>query len=106
MLLNAANVEVNRWNQRAIGVGTITFALLLHGLAPRWGIQLQNALGFFKIGVLVFIIIAGFVALGGVSAASSLDVKDIVNPLRHPARSSRRSTQPQQLRQRLRWQQV
>jgi amino acid transporter len=58
MLLNAANVDVGRWNQRAIGVGVVTFALLVHGIAPKWGLRLQNVLGFFKIGVLLFIIVA------------------------------------------------
>lgn len=67
MLLNAAGVEVGRWNQRAIGVAVVTFAFLLHGCFPKWGIRLQNTLGIFKIGVLVFIIFAGFAALGGVS---------------------------------------
>ncbi|ORY88632.1 high-affinity methionine permease [Leucosporidium creatinivorum] len=65
MLLNAANTEVTRWNQRAIGVGVVTFALILHGCLPKWGLRLQNVLGIFKIGVLLFIIVAGFVALGG-----------------------------------------
>lgn len=58
MLLNAANVEVGRWNQRAIGVAVVTFALLVHGIVPKWGLRLQNVLGFFKIAVLLFIIIA------------------------------------------------
>lgn len=56
MLLNAANAEVGRWNQRAIGVGVVTFALLLHGTFPKWGLRLQNVLGVFKIGSLIFII--------------------------------------------------
>ncbi|KAK4697250.1 hypothetical protein P7C70_g8242, partial [Phenoliferia sp. Uapishka_3] len=57
MLLNAANTEVDRWNQRAIGVAVITFALILHGALPKWGLRLQNVLGLFKIVVLLFIII-------------------------------------------------
>lgn len=61
MLLNAANTEVGRWNQRGIGCAVLLFALAVHGCAPKWGLRLQNALGFFKIGVLLFIIIAGFV---------------------------------------------
>jgi hypothetical protein len=56
MLLNAAGVEVGRWNQRAIGVGVVTFALIVHGCVPKWGLRLQNVLGFFKIGILVFIV--------------------------------------------------
>lgn len=65
MLLNAAGTEVDRWNQRAIGVGVVTFALLVHGFAPKYGIYLQNVLGAFKIVVLLFVIFTGFAALGG-----------------------------------------
>jgi len=65
MILNAAGAEVTRWNQRAIGVAVITFALLVHGIVPKWGIRFQNLLGIFKIAVLLVIIISGFVALGG-----------------------------------------
>ena len=65
MILNAAGAEVGRWNQRAIGVAVITFALLVHGVVPKWGLRFQNLLGVFKIAVLVVIIISGFVALGG-----------------------------------------
>lgn len=70
MLLNAAGADVTRFNQRAIGVGVVTFALFIHGVTPKWGIRLQNALGIFKIGVLVFIICSGFAALAGVSSSS------------------------------------
>ncbi|KAJ7170582.1 high-affinity methionine permease, partial [Mycena crocata] len=65
MLLNAAGTEVDRWNQRAIGVAVVTFALLVHGFAPKYGLWLQNVLGFFKIVVLLFIICTGFAALAG-----------------------------------------
>ncbi|THU97670.1 high-affinity methionine permease [Dendrothele bispora CBS 962.96] len=65
MLLNAAGTEVTRWNQRAIGVGVVTFALIVHGVLPKWGLRLQNILGVFKIVVLLFIICTGFAALAG-----------------------------------------
>jgi amino acid transporter len=58
-------VEVNRWNQRGVGIACITAAFLIHGLALKWGLRLQNALGFIKLAILLIIIIAGFVALGG-----------------------------------------
>ncbi|KAM0787073.1 hypothetical protein ACM66B_006334 [Microbotryomycetes sp. NB124-2] len=65
LLLNAGQLEATRWRERGIGVGVVTFALLIHAVLPKWGLRLQNALGIFKIGVLLFIVIAGFVALGG-----------------------------------------
>ncbi|KAK4049712.1 hypothetical protein OIV83_003987 [Microbotryomycetes sp. JL201] len=65
LLLNAGQLEATRWRERGIGVGVVMFALLIHAVTPKWGLRLQNALGIFKIGVLLFIVIAGFVALGG-----------------------------------------
>ncbi|KAB5525515.1 amino acid/polyamine transporter I [Coniochaeta sp. 2T2.1] len=64
-ILHAANVEVGRWNQRAIGLGCITFAFLIHGCALKWGLRLQNLLGCIKLFIILIIVIAGFVALGG-----------------------------------------
>jgi len=63
--LTAARVDVNRFNQRAIGIACITSAFLIHGLALKWGLRLQNALGAIKVIILLIIIIGGFVALGG-----------------------------------------
>ncbi|KAJ3516055.1 hypothetical protein NLJ89_g1363 [Agrocybe chaxingu] len=64
-ILRAANVDPGRWTLRLVGFACITFAFLLHGTALKWGLRLQNVLGVFKILVLVFVIITGFVALGG-----------------------------------------
>ncbi|KAL2889936.1 High-affinity methionine permease [Ceratocystis lukuohia] len=64
-ILHAAEVEVGRWNQRAVGLGCITFCFLIHGCALKWGIRLQNLLGTIKIFIILLIIIAGWIALAG-----------------------------------------
>lgn len=64
-ILVAANVEPKRWTLRAVGFACITFAFLIHGTALKWGLRVQNFLGIFKILVLLFVVITGFVALGG-----------------------------------------
>ncbi|KII88442.1 hypothetical protein PLICRDRAFT_161541 [Plicaturopsis crispa FD-325 SS-3] len=64
-ILNAANVEVGRWNQRGVALACLTFAWLLHGTSRRAGLWLQNVLGVFKLGVLIFVVITGWVALSG-----------------------------------------
>lgn len=64
-LLNAAGVEAGRWNLRGIGVGVITFAFLLNGVSVKAGLWLQNLLGVFKIVIVLFISVTGWVALGG-----------------------------------------
>jgi amino acid transporter len=64
-ILHAANVEVTRWNQRGVGLACITSAFLIHGLALKWGLRLQNLLGTIKLLVILLIVVSGWAALGG-----------------------------------------
>lgn len=64
-ILNAAQVEVNRWNQRGVGLACLTSAFLVHAFALKWGIRLQNLIGFIKLAILLIIVVAGWAALGG-----------------------------------------
>ncbi|KAL1871905.1 methionine permease [Diaporthe australafricana] len=64
-ILHAANVEVDRWNQRGIGLACVTFAFLIHGLALKWGLRLQNILGTIKIIIILIMVFAGWAALAG-----------------------------------------
>ncbi|KAI0702015.1 APC amino acid permease [Cerioporus squamosus] len=48
---------------RIAGVVCITFALLLHGMALKAGLRLQNALGIFKLVVLIGIALTGLASL-------------------------------------------
>lgn len=64
-ILNAAEVEVDRWNQRGLGLVCITVAFIIHGTALKWGLRLQNFLGGIKIIIILIIVISGWVALSG-----------------------------------------
>ncbi|KAL4928866.1 high affinity methionine permease [Aspergillus undulatus] len=64
-ILNAAEVEVDRWNQRGIGLACITAAFLIHGFALKWGLRLQNFLGIIKLIIVLIIVVTGWVALAG-----------------------------------------
>lgn len=64
-ILHAAGVEVDRWNQRGIGLACITAAFLIHGFAVNWGLRLQNFLGVVKLLILLLIVCSGFAALAG-----------------------------------------
>ncbi|KAJ5500031.1 Amino acid/polyamine transporter I [Penicillium expansum] len=70
-ILNAAEIEVGRWNQRGVGMACLTAAFLIHSVALKWGIRLQNALGIIKLIIVVFIIVSGWVALGGHTKAET-----------------------------------
>ena len=63
--LRAFNMDPTHWQLRLAGFACITFCLLLHGTALKWGLRVQNVLGVFKIIILVVVIITGFLALGG-----------------------------------------
>jgi amino acid transporter len=64
-ILHAANVEVDRWNQRGVGLACITAAFLIHAFAVNWGLRLQNFLGVIKLLILLLIVCTGFAALAG-----------------------------------------
>lgn len=64
-ILTAAGKEPTRWGERGIGVAAITFAFIVHSTNIKVGAYIQNVLGVFKIGVILFITVTGWVALGG-----------------------------------------
>ncbi|KAF7976675.1 hypothetical protein HWV62_6027 [Athelia sp. TMB] len=64
ILVSAGHVA-DRWVERGIAIGVVVFVTLLHGLTPRAGVWLMNALSMFKIVILVFIVITGWVVLSG-----------------------------------------
>lgn len=70
-ILNAAGKEVDRWNQRGIGLACLSAAFLVHSIALKWGIRLQNLLGIIKLIIILFIVVAGWVALAGHTKAET-----------------------------------
>lgn len=64
-ILVAAGQDVTRWNQRGIGLACVTFSFLIHAFSVKWGLRLQNALGAFKLVVILIIVVTGWVALSG-----------------------------------------
>ncbi|RLV94518.1 High-affinity methionine permease [Spathaspora sp. JA1] len=64
-ILNAAGKEVTQWNSRGIGIAVITFAFLINAIHIKTGLFIANALGIFKVFIVLFITVTGWVALGG-----------------------------------------
>ncbi|KAI0045635.1 amino acid transporter [Auriscalpium vulgare] len=64
-ILIAAGRDPGIWAIRGIAVGVMIFTTLLHGLTPRLGIYLMNLLSLFKVFILVFIVVTGWVVLAG-----------------------------------------
>ncbi|KZT70182.1 APC amino acid permease [Daedalea quercina L-15889] len=48
---------------RLAGASCITFALLIHGTRPTWGLRLQNTLGVVKLTILIAVALSGLAAL-------------------------------------------
>ncbi|KAJ3709608.1 APC amino acid permease [Lentinula raphanica] len=67
-VIHALGGEPSRFNVRFIAVLCLTFILLLHGLASKWGVRLQNSLAMFKLVILSAIALCGFLSLAGVPA--------------------------------------
>jgi amino acid transporter len=64
-ILVAADQAVGRWNERGIALGVMLFVTLLHGFTPKTGVLIMNLLSIFKIVILVFVVITGWVVLSG-----------------------------------------
>ncbi|EKM57702.1 uncharacterized protein PHACADRAFT_192839 [Phanerochaete carnosa HHB-10118-sp] len=64
-ILVAAGHEAGRWTSRGIGLGVIAFAAFSHGIVPRFGLLVMNALGVVKIVILVFVAVSGWAVLAG-----------------------------------------
>ncbi|KAH8115358.1 high affinity methionine permease [Phellopilus nigrolimitatus] len=64
-ILVVAGHEADRWTTRGIALAVIFFVTAVHGFTPRMGLYLMNSLSIFKVFILVFIIVTGWVVLGG-----------------------------------------
>ncbi|KAI8974815.1 amino acid transporter [Trametes punicea] len=64
-ILVSAGHTADRWVTRGIALGVIGFVTLLHGLTPRLGIWVMNGLSVFKIVILLFVVVSGWVVLSG-----------------------------------------
>ncbi|KAG2144710.1 APC amino acid permease [Suillus bovinus] len=64
--LNALAIQPTTVNVRVVAFLCSTFCLIAHGAFLNYGLKLQDALGFFKLFVLLIITISGLFSLAGV----------------------------------------
>lgn len=72
-ILVAAGATNTAWIQRGIAVGVILWVTAVHTFTPKIGVWIMNGLGSIKVIILLFIVVTGFVVLGG-------NVKSIPDP--------------------------
>ncbi|PHH79140.1 hypothetical protein CDD82_2579 [Ophiocordyceps australis] len=63
--LSAAGRQSDGWQSRGIAVSSVTFAVIMHAVIPKWGLRVINLLGVLKVVSLLLIIFSGFAALAG-----------------------------------------
>ncbi|WFD29881.1 methionine permease [Malassezia sp. CBS 17886] len=63
--IRAGGGTTSEWNSKGIGIAILAVALIMHGTYIKAGLAFQNALGLFKVVILVLIAFAGFAALAG-----------------------------------------
>lgn len=63
--IRAGGGTTTEWNSKGIGVAVIVTACIVHSTFLKWGLLFQNALGTFKVVILLLIVFAGFAALAG-----------------------------------------
>ncbi|KAG1783373.1 APC amino acid permease [Suillus placidus] len=64
--LNALAIQPTTVNVRIVALLCSSFCLAAHGVFLNYGLKLQNALGFFKLFVLLIIAVSGLFSLAGV----------------------------------------
>lgn len=76
-MLHAASIEPTTGITRFVAFICMTFALLMHGVFLTWGLRLQNALGMFKLLVLLLIAVVGMLHVAGVPGFELQDGVDV-----------------------------
>ncbi|EGO03346.1 hypothetical protein SERLA73DRAFT_119094 [Serpula lacrymans var. lacrymans S7.3] len=75
--LRSLSITPTQFNVRFCAVLCMTFCFFIHGTYLKWGLRLQNALGFFNLFVLSLIAVCGMLSLAGVSGFTVRDGYDI-----------------------------
>jgi amino acid transporter len=64
-IVSAANRKATEWEERGIAIAVIVSVTLLHTFLPNWGVRGMNGIGVIKVVTLLFIVVTGWVVLGG-----------------------------------------
>ena len=64
-ILSTVEDKAQVWHYRGIAIGALTFSALCIAVSTKWSLRLQNLLGFIKVVFMIFLVILGWVVLGG-----------------------------------------
>ena len=64
-VIKAAGRMATEWEKRGVALAVVTVICAAHTVVPRWAVRGMNALVVIKVGVLIFIVVAGWAVLEG-----------------------------------------
>lgn len=65
-MIHSLSLTPSRYNTRFVAFLCLTFCFVIHGTALKWGLRIQNTLGFSKLVILFAIALSGLLCLAGV----------------------------------------
>jgi len=74
LAFNPENKQPDYRLQRFVALVCITFICLIHLFSRKMGIFMNNALAAYKVALLLFVVISGFVCLGGGGGGNHKDI--------------------------------
>jgi amino acid transporter len=74
-IYRAAGYQAGEWANKGLAMASYTFLAFLCLISTRWSMRLMNIISIVKLIILLFIVITGFVVLGGGTR--------VENPRRH-----------------------
>jgi amino acid transporter len=64
-IYRAAGYQAGEWANKGLAIASYTFLALICLISTRWSMRLMNLISAIKLIILLFIVITGFVVLGG-----------------------------------------
>ena len=64
-IYRAAGHSATEWENKGLAIAAYTFLAIICLVSTRWSIKLMNLISVAKVIILLFIVITGFVVLGG-----------------------------------------
>jgi hypothetical protein len=64
-IYRAAGYQASEWENKGLAMGAFTFLAIICLISTRWSMRLMNLISAVKLIILLFIVVTGFVVLGG-----------------------------------------
>lgn len=80
VLFAAGQDAANDMSRKGLAAGLLSAVTIVHAVVPKFGVKLQNFLGWIKIGIIIFMVLCGsYVVLIRPETKSSVDVERLIS---------------------------